>query len=192
MEQIRSFIAVELPGDLKQALARLQEQLKSGHHTPVKWVDPYSIHLTLKFLGNITTDMVGKITGVLEEAVRGIAPFRLEVRGLEAFPSLKRVQVVWVGMTGEVDRLSRLQQLIESSLATLGFATESRPFIPHLTLARCRDRVTPIERQHLGQIIAGISFGEVYAIDVTAIHLMRSQLTREGAVYSRLSSINLK
>ncbi len=192
MEQVRAFIAIELPDELKLALTRLQDQLKSGGQTSVKWVDPYSIHLTLKFLGNIGRDMAGRITTALEEAVRGVHPFHLEARGLGAFPGLKRVQVVWVGVTGEVDRLSQLQQRIESNLAPLGFVPESRPFTAHLTLARLRDRVTPDERQSLGHLIDSTSFDTVYAIDVGSVHLMRSQLTREGAVYSRISSVKLK
>jgi 2'-5' RNA ligase len=192
MEQIRSFIAIELPDDLKLALTRLQSQLRSGSQAPVKWVDPYSIHLTLKFLGNISQDIVGNITAALEEAVRGISPFHLEVKGLGVFPSLRRVQVVWVGVTGEVDRLRQLQQHVESTLAPLGFTPESRPFTPHLTLARLRDRATPDERQKLGQLIASTSFDTAYSLDVDSVHLMRSQLTREGAVYTRLSSIKLK
>ena len=192
MEQVRSFIAIELPDELKLGLTRLQEQLKSGSQAPVKWVDPYSIHLTLKFLGNIGTDMVGKVTRALEEAAQGISPFHLEAKGLGVFPSLKRVQVVWVGVTGEFDRLSQLQQRIESSLATLGFAAESRPFTPHLTLARLRDRARPDERQSLGQLIASTSFETAYSLDVDSVHLMRSQLTREGAIYSRISSVKLK
>ena len=192
MEQIRSFIAIELPDGLKLALTRLQDQLKSGSQAPVKWVDPKGIHLTLKFLGDISADMVDKITIALEDAVRGISPFNLEVKGLGAFPSLKRAQVVWVGVTGEVGRLSQLQQGIESSLATLGFVPESRKFTPHLTLARLRDRATPEERQSLGQLIASTRFEATYTIRVDTISLMRSQLTREGAIYSQISSVKLK
>jgi 2'-5' RNA ligase len=192
MEQIRTFVAIELPDELKLALTRLQDQLKSGKQTSVKWVDPYSIHLTLKFLGDISAGIVGKITAALEGAVQGISPFHLEAKGLGAFPSLKRVQVVWVGVGGEVGRLSQLQQRLESSLAPLGFAAESRPFTPHLTLARLRDRATQDERQSVGQLITSIKFEAVHSIDVDSIHLMRSQLTREGAVYSRISSVRLK
>jgi 2'-5' RNA ligase len=192
MEQIRSFIAIELPDELRLALRRLQSQLRTGSHASVKWVDPYGIHLTLKFLGSIGTDMVGRITAALEEAVRGIPPFHLEISGLGAFPGLKRVQVVWVGVTGEVGRLSQLQQAIESSLKPLGFAPESRPFTPHLTLARLRDRATPGERQSLGQLIADTRFEITYRLAVDAIHLMKSQLTRDGAVYSQISKIELK
>ncbi len=192
MEQIRAFIAIELPGELMLALTRLQGQLKEKSRAPVKWVDPHSIHLTLKFLGGISPDIVSKVTKVLEEAVRGIAPFNLGAKGLGVFPSLKRVQVVWMGVTGEVDRLSQLQQRIESSLATLGFNPELRQFTPHLTMARVHDRATPDERQSLGQLIASTGFETVYDIYVDSVQLMRSQLTREGAVYSRISLIRLK
>ena len=89
MEQVRSFVAIELPDELRLALTRLQDQLKSGKPTCVKWVDPGSIHLTLKFLGNIGTDMVGKVTTALEEAVRGISPFRLEAKGSGSLSQLE-------------------------------------------------------------------------------------------------------
>jgi 2'-5' RNA ligase len=191
VEQVRAFIAIELPEELKAALTRWRERLKSGSQAPVKWVDPNSIHLTLKFLGNISTDMTGRITALLEDAVRGISPFHLEASGTGVFPNLKRVQVVWVGVSGEVDRLRQLQQRIDSSLASLGFVAESRPFTPHLTLARLRDHATPDERQKLGQLITSTSFDTAYGIEVDAVNLMRSQLTPQGAIYSRISTVKL-
>ena len=184
MEQVRSFIAIELPDELKLGLSQLQAGLKLGKQSWVKWVDPYSIHLTLKFLGNIAVDRIGEITRAMETAAQGISPFHLEVKELGAFPNLKRVQVVWVGITGEVDRLGQLQQRLESNLAPLGFAPESRPFTPHLTLARLRDRASPDEQQRFGQLIASTRFEAAYSVEVDAINLMRSQLTREGAIYS--------
>ncbi len=192
MEQIRSFIAIELPEELKLGLTQLEAQLKLGEQPWVKWVDPYSIHLTLKFLGNIAVDRTGEVTRVMEEAVQGISPFHLEVKDLGVFPNLRRVQVAWVGISGEVDKLSQLQKYIESALAPLGFAPESRPFTPHLTLARLRDRASLDERQRFGQLIASTRFETAYTIEVDAISLMRSQLTREGAIYSRISSVGLK
>jgi len=192
MEQVRSFVAIELPEELKAGLTQLQAQLKSGEQPWVKWVDPYSIHLTLKFLGNITVDRIGEITRAMEEAAQGIPPFQLTVKGLGVFPNLRRVQVAWVGISGELDKLSQLQQRIESNLARLGFAPESRPFTPHLTLARLRDRASLDERQRFGQLIADARFEVAYTIEVDAINLMRSQLTREGAIYSQISSVGLK
>jgi len=192
MEQIRSFIAIELPDELKLGLIELEAQLKAAKQPWVKWVDPYSIHLTLKFLGNIPVNRTGEITRAIEVAAQGISPFHLEVKDLGVFPNLKRVQVVWVGMSGEVDKLAQLQQRIESNLASLGFAPESRPFTPHLTLARLRDRASPEERQKFGQLIANTKFEATYTFKVAAISLMRSQLTREGAIYSQISSVELR
>jgi len=192
MEQVRSFIAIELSEELKQELIQLEAQLKLGKQPWVKWVDPYSIHLTLKFLGSIAVDKIGDITRAMEVAAQGIPPFHLEVRDLGVFPNLRRVQVVWVGVGGEVDKLGQLQQRIESDLAPLGFAPESRPFTPHLTLARLRDWAPLDERQRFGQLIASTKFEAVHSIKVDAISLMRSQLTREGAIYSRVSSVRLK
>ncbi len=192
MEQIRSFIAVELPEELKRDLTAIKLQLQSVSRAPVKWVDLQGIHLTLKFLGNIDASITGKVTETIEEAVQGVHPFHLGAGGLGVFPSMKRVQVVWVGLSGEVDRLSQLQQRIESGLAPLGFARERRPFTPHLTLARIRDRATQNERQELGKLIADTSFETGCRIRVDTVHLMKSQLTREGPIYSRISSVKLK
>jgi len=192
MEQVRCFIAIELPDELKAGLTQLQSRLKLGEQPWVKWVDPYSIHLTLKFLGSVAVDRIDEITRAIEEAARGMSPFYLEVKELGVFPNLKRVQVAWVGVRGEVDKIGQLQQRIESNLARLGFAPESRPFTPHLTLARLRDRALPDERQRFGQLIASTEFEAAYTIEVDTICLMRSQLTREGAIYSRISSIGLK
>ncbi|MFC1864718.1 RNA 2',3'-cyclic phosphodiesterase [Chloroflexota bacterium] len=192
MEQIRSFIAIELPEELKLEISQLEARLKSGKQPGMKWVAPDSIHLTLKFLGNIVIDRTGEITRAMEEAAKGIPPFQLEVKELGVFPNLKRVQVVWVGISGEVDKLGQLQQGIESNLARLGFAPESRPFTAHLTLARLRNQSSLDEQQRFGQLIAGTRFEAGTIIKVDAISLMRSELTREGAIYSRISSVKLK
>ena len=192
MEQIRSFIAIELPDKVKSALAELQASLQTDKQPSVRWVDPYSIHLTLKFLGDITAAKIDDISSAIEEASCETAPFSLEVKGLGVFPNFKRVRVVWVGVGGDTSQLKRLQQRIESSLVPLGFARESRPFTPHLTLARVKERVSPAEQQSFGQLIAGASFEAAHQFTVGSIDLMRSQLTREGAIYHQLTTVSLK
>lgn len=192
MEEIRSFIAIELPDGLKQELNHLEAQLKKSGPPGVKWVNPDSIHLTLKFLGNIAQNQIDEITKAMEEAVQGIPPFHLEIKDLGVFPNLKRVQVAWVGISGDVNKLSLLQQNIESKLARLGFTPESRPFTAHLTLARVQNRASLDEQQKLGQIIASTRFEAIHSIEVNAISLMRSQLTRQGAIYNQISSVKLK
>jgi 2'-5' RNA ligase len=192
VEQIRSFIAIELPEELKLELTQLEARLKSGQHSGIKWVDPYGIHLTLKFLGSIAAGVVGDITRVMEESVQGRLPFRLEVKNLGGFPNMRRTQVAWVGIKGELDKLAQLQQRIESNLTQLGFTPESRAFTPHLTLARLRPQVALNDRQRFGQLIVDTEFVAVKAIAVDTINLMRSELTREGAIYSRISSVALR
>jgi len=186
MEQIRSFIAIELPDELKNKLFQLEAQLKSDKQSWVKWVNPNSIHLTLKFLGNIAIDRVEEITKSMEEVAKGIPPFCLKIEELGVFPNLRRVQVTWIGIDGEIDKLSQLQKGIESKLTRLGFAPESRPFTPHLTLARLRTQASPDERQIFGQLIANTRFDIDYTMEVDAVSLMKSQLTREGAIYNRI------
>ena len=191
MEQVRSFISIDVPDELKLGLTQLEGQLKTTRQPWVKWVDPSSIHLTLKFLGSITIDRISEIIGSMEAAIQGIPLFSLEVKDLGVFPSLRRVQVAWVKISGEVTKLSRLQQHLESNLACLGFAAESRSFTPHLTLARLRTGASLDDRQGFGQLIAATRFEATYTIKVAAINLMKSRLTREGAIYSRVGSVSL-
>jgi 2'-5' RNA ligase len=191
MEEVRCFIAIELPDGVKRGLRELQAQLKAGSSAPVKWVDPENIHLTLKFLGNVAADRIDEISLAMTEAARGISSFPLEVKELGVFPNPSRVQIVWVGLGGEVDKLARLQQRVESNLEKLGFPPEGRRFTPHLTLARVRDQATPSEREKLGQLIAETEFAAAHKFTADSVKLMKSQLTREGPIYTRLSSAAL-
>ena len=190
-EQIRSFIAIELPEEAKRGLAKLRRALEKDEHKFVKWVDPGGIHLTLKFLGNIPSKRIAEITEATEKATQGTPPFHLEISGLGVFPSLKQVRVFWVGIGGELDKLSRLQQSIDSALAALGFAKEERPFVPHLTLARIREGTSPPERRSFGELVDSTTFEDKYPVEVEAIRLMRSQLTPAGAIYTCLSVVGL-
>lgn len=191
MEQIRSFVAIELPDDLKLRLGELQAQLKSGGEFRVKWVSPSSVHLTLKFLGDVASNRIELVTEALKEASRGVPPFRLQASGLGVFPSINRVQVAWVGMSGEIDKLTRLQRNVDLSLARLGFTPESRPFAAHLTLARVREQTPQAERRRFGELIASTRF-ETDEIEIHALSLMRSQLTPSGAIYTRIGLVRLR
>ncbi len=191
-EQIRSFIAIELPRNVKNGLAQLRNELERAEHPFIKWVNPESIHLTLKFLGNVPLKQVAEITKAIETASKGISPFHLEISGLGGFPNLKQPRVLWVGIKGEIDKLLSLQQNIDLALAPLGFAKEERPFVPHLTLARIRQGASPKERKSFGELVMSTSSETSYPFDVEAVSLMRSQLTPAGAIYTRLFMIKLE
>lgn len=186
-EDIRAFIAVELPDEMRQRLSEIQERLKAGR-SRAKWVAPESIHLTLKFLGGISPDTVSGVTQAMEEAALGVSPLRLGVRGLGVFPNGKRVQVVWAGLTGDTAELTQVQKELDSALARLGFTPESRPFTAHLTLARMRDEASAAEREAVGALVESTSF-EGGEFVVYSLSLMRSQLRREGPIYTRLTSV---
>ena len=190
-EQMRCFIAIELPEEARTGLVRLKKELERDEHRFVKWVEPGGIHLTLKFLGNIPAKRVTEIAEAMGKSAQGISQFHLEISDLGAFPNLSQARVIWVGIGGEVDKLSRLVQNVDSGLAAIGFAKEQRPFVPHLTLARIRQGVSPPERREFGELVGSTIFRSKYRIEVEAISLMRSQLTPAGAVYTRLNTVAL-
>jgi 2'-5' RNA ligase len=192
MALIRAFIAVELPSGLKNELAELETQLKKASPPVVKWVEPNSIHVTLKFLGEISEDSIEELMLAIEETAQGILPFQLEVRGVGAFPNLERPQVLWTGVKGELEKIAQLQKRIESNTEQLGSPRESRAFSPHLTLGRVRDEAGPNERRRLGKLLADTTFTALHNIDVDAVNLMKSQLTPGGAIYNCIGSVKLK
>lgn len=192
MEEIRAFIAIELPDHIRSALAELQNTLKKREAAAVKWVAPGSIHLTLKFLGNIRDDTVTSISGAISAATQGTAPFQLELTKTGVFPHLRAPRVVWVGLGGETDTLAALQQDIERALVPLGFPPEGRGFSPHLTMGRVRETASPVERRRLGELVASLGIGRVLPFQAGSVSLMRSTLSREGAIYSCLASFVLR
>jgi 2'-5' RNA ligase len=192
MEKIRAFIAIELSEDIKRTLTRLQNRLKSGCSTPVRWTSPDSTHLTLQFLGDIDSSLVERITAAMAEAAVKIRPFHLSVSGLGVFPDPQRVRVIWVGLAGDLEILGKLQKHVESGLAQLGFKPEDRAFTPHLTLGRVRDNARPDERQNLGNLVAGTAAEKTASLEVKRFHLIKSQLRPEGPLYTIISSVELK
>src|SRR4030042_1169375 len=191
-QTIRSFIAIELPEAVKTGLQQLQTELTLPRYSFVKCVSPEGIHLTLKFLGNISAQKVTEITSVMEQARQGVNPFQLHLTEVGAFPNMRRPRVVWVGIKGDMDKLISWQQRLDDGLVPLGFAKEARPFTPHLTLARIRENCSPGDRLTFGETLARSHVEVDYKFTVTSLNLMKSQLFPTGAVYSRLAEVKLK
>jgi len=191
MEQIRAFIAIQLPDQVKCDLSQLLDRIRPGQERAVKWVNPDSIHLTLKFLGNIPAEKAVDIAQATSEAAAEAKPITLELQGLGAFPNLRYPRVVWVGVGGDVQLIAHLQRRIDQALIHLGFPTERREFSPHLTLGRARDKATSQERRSLGESIGSVQLERSLPFLVDTVSLMRSTLTSAGAIYDRLASVNL-
>jgi len=192
MSFIRAFIAIELDDAIRGELDAAQQQLKRSPVSHIgKWVAPQSIHLTLKFLGDIADTRVEPIGEALERACAQVQPFTLALSEAGCFPNAKRPRVIWVGVGGELEPLRQLQRAVEDEVNPLGFEPERRGFTPHLTLARIRDRARPSERTEMGQLLAKVTVDPAVSMAVTELSLMRSELQPSGAVYTCLFSAPL-
>jgi 2'-5' RNA ligase len=184
---IRSFIAIELPEKTRQKLAAIQEQLKESR-ARVRWLKVSSIHLTLKFLGNILPEQVDEIAAAVAQVVVDEPPVSLCAAGLGAFPSQRKPRVIWVGLRGEVERLASIQAALEKALEKLGFAREGRGFRPHLTIGRVKDRH---RLQGLIQALSTLELPEFNSFDADEIILYKSDLRPTGAIYTKLHRMPL-
>jgi 2'-5' RNA ligase len=184
---IRSFIAIDFPEETRKALGDVQRELKQCG-AGVRWVKPRSIHLTLKFLDNIHPTQVEDIALAVAQEIRDQPPITLRPAGLGAFPSRRKPRVIWIGMEGEVQRLKGIQSRVENALEPLSFVREKRPFRPHLTIGRVKDRR---RLQSLIDSMAELKIPEFDSFDVTEIILYKSDLRPTGAIYTKLHRMSL-
>ena len=188
MQKIRTFVAVEIPSPLRQALSEMIDELRRIP-VDIKWVRPESIHITLKFLGEITPEEVQKVFTAVEHVAARHSPFALSTAAGGAFPSLSRPKVYWIGLNpANQDRLNHLQQDLEEQLEKFGFPREKRAFRPHLTIGRVRH---PRGIEVLNKQFMAYPFPE-YSLPVNALLVMKSELRREGARYTIQKSFVLQ
>ncbi len=186
-DTIRTFIAFKLPKNIISSISEIQNRFKS-YAFKARWVNPANIHLTLKFLGDINYTDIEKVSEAIINAVNGHAPISLAVKGTGVFPGIKRPRVIWVGLTGEIEKLVGIQNDIEENLEELGFPREKRPFRGHLTLGRIKGKINP--KKLLDAIKKFEKFeSELFTAD--KIFLFKSDLKSTGSVYTELKSISL-
>ena len=190
-EVVRCFIAVELPVDLIKQLKDFQEGLKSPGVNPAKWVDPASMHLTLKFLGDVDVQNLAALRDETGVAVRSSRRFHLVTGRTGFFPDHRRPRVFWLGLEGDIDALLLLQKAIDDAISKLGYARENRPFTAHLTLARLKEESSITDKIVFARSVQAGVFEPPCNIEVNSVALMRSQLTPRGAIYTRLAEFGL-
>jgi 2'-5' RNA ligase len=184
---MRTFIAIPLPQECQSILDQMQQSLRV-YNAGVRWVAIPSIHLTLKFLGEVDPEVVPELIVRLTEDSKSERRFELRLHGLGCFPSAQNPRVIWCGIDGETDSLLRLQHIVESACTKLGFAPEDRPFRPHLTLGRVQGR--RILQPLMDKLAAGSDLACGFQAD--RFHVYKSSLKPQGAVYTVLHSIGLK
>lgn len=193
METVRTFIAIPLPDDLLDQLARVQQRLeREVPPRSVRWVRAGGIHLTLKFLGDTPVDKLPQIKAALAAVARNAPPSTFTVEGLGCFPNLRRPRVIWVGVQEPTGRLAALQDAIEEVVAPFGYPPEGRGFTPHLTLGRVNRRVPPGDRALIGRAVSAVEVGRLGEAPADRFILFRSVLKPTGAEYSVLAEFPLR
>jgi len=184
---LRSFIAIELPEAVRTALSEFQRELQECR-ADVRWVRIEGIHLTLKFLGEISDKDAQKITEAIGGTGKKYSSFNLQIRGAGVFPNRKSPRVLWTGVEESVI-LQGLQREIEDALSSLGFEREDRAFSPHLTLGRFRSSFGKGPLLEQLELNKDREFGH---INVEAVSFMKSELGPSGAKYTKMAEIFLE
>jgi 2'-5' RNA ligase len=184
----RSFFAVELSAEIAAGVRRIQGELRD-RSADVRWVRPEGIHLTLKFLGEVEPDRIEGIVHKAEEAIQGVGPFSVGIRGGGGFPTAKDPRVIWIGVEDPSGMLTQLQAGVETGMAELGFTRERRGYTPHLTLGRLRSGKGS---KTMAQALDAIRASDLGNMEVQEVILFRSHLMPAGAEYTKLNSFQLR
>ena len=192
MTLLRAFIAIEIPPSIQQAISNCTHDLR---HTLgpalVRWVPSHNLHLTLKFLGDVSSANVDMLHRMLTTETAHVPPFPMRISGFGSFPNPKRARVLWVGIHAPA-ALETLQRSIEAAAARLGYEAEERPFSPHLTLGRVKQPLSAKDQQMVRLALERTQVGDLGQTEVNAVHLYKSDLNPSGSVYTRLFSAPLK
>ena len=187
-EKICAFVAIGLPPFVIKKITEVQNQFKSLD-LDIAWVKPENVHLTLRFLGNITTWQISEITLRLAEIAGKSSKFEISLTHLGVFPNLNHPKVLWVGLENSENYLEILQKKVAEQIQTIGFEPETKNFRPHLTFARMK---SPRGKESLKQKLQ--SFPKIFAkaIGVYSIKLYKSHFTPRGYTYTVLETFAFK
>lgn len=192
MNVIRSFIAMDIPDEILNQLDQAAKALKKRlTGLPIRWVPVGNIHLTIKFLGNVSTTNIEIVERILESQASQFQPFEVSVGGLGAFPSTHRPRVIWIGIK-TTDDMADFKRSIDLEVARLGYNREKREFSPHLTLGRISRNANLNELLQIGDILSKVKIGFLGATRIKEIHLYKSTLEPSGATYSKLFTAKFK
>lgn len=154
----------------------------------IRWVKPDNLHITLRFLGDTSENLVNKISGVMEKHVTKTQPFSFVIRSLDVFRSLKYPRVMWMGLDN-TDALVKLKNIVDKSLSGLLPEEDTDNFNPHLTIGRMK---YINDRELLKELLAGYMDHKFMDVNVDQLFFFESILDREGASYKVISSCKLR
>ena len=183
-DQVRSFISIDFED--QQVLSRIASILSSLQALggDLKAVEGENIHLTLKFLGNVSAPRLAEVKSSLKQLT--FQSFTAEIKGAGAFPNLKHMNVIWVGVNEGWTQVEQIYEQVEKLLSGVGFKRENRRFSPHITIARVRSGRRRDETASFLQHLSEESFG---TITVDKVQLKQSILSSSGPKYSTLLEV---
>lgn len=188
----RTFIALELNEALQRHLSEVIHQMALALPS-LRWVDPHGIHLTLAFLGELTDEQVSSAMQATKAVAQTIPAFDYRLSHVGVFGSRNQPRVIWAGIEEPSGTLSRLHGVLNRELEQRGFEVDSRPFSPHLTLARIKAPLKSEEVQALQHFLdAKQRFAASSSYHVSQINVMKSELSRAGAIYTCLVAYPLQ
>jgi len=191
MSLLRSFIAIELPAQVCDAIQKQTTRLRQTLGDDlVRWIPTQNMHLTLKFLGDINTSHLEFLKQLLAREADSHPQFNLQLGGLGSFPNSRKPRLLWIGIQTPTG-LASLQKSIEAGTTRLGYEQEERAFSPHLTIGRVRQTVSPQELQKIRTALDTIQLGNIGIARVDSVHLFKSDLQPSGSIYTKLFSAPL-
>ncbi len=191
MGLVRAFIAIEIPHTIQQSIHRATATLRHELGETVRWVPPHNIHLTLKFLGDVSPAQIEALTRSLRLEADSHPPFDMRIYALGSFPSLRRARILWAGIQASAG-LEALNRGVESVCARLGYESESRAFSPHLTIGRIRQEASAADGQKIRRALEATKIDSLGVVRVDSVQLFKSDLKSDGAVYTKLFSASLQ
>jgi len=187
---MRAFIAIELPKDIKETLAGLQNQFKIPGFN-AKWVEPKNIHLTLKFLGDINEETLKKTTEIIEDIAGNQTSFKIQLFSLGVFPGIDFPRIIWVGISKGDQEVKTIAKELEDKIKNIGIPKEDRAFSSHITIARVKSL---INKNKLALVLSNLNekvfLGEEF--EISKITLFKSTLGPLGPTYETQKEANFK
>jgi 2'-5' RNA ligase len=188
---MRCFIAIDIPEDVRAALADLQKELAGRvdiHKGDVKWTEPEGMHLTLKFLGEVPDNQIAGVCNIVKDVAARHTAFDFNVKEVGSFGG-RSARVLWVGAGLHCPELLELQQDLEEQLAQAGWPKEGRQFSGHLTLCRIRNSKAG---EKLAQLTNQYTDFDLGTLRGDSLSVYESQLKPEGPIYTRLGNFTLQ
>jgi 2'-5' RNA ligase len=181
---IRSFLAFELPVDIKRIIMAISEDVRQLP-LDVRWVNVTNIHITIVFMGDVQEEQIKPIQGIIRDVCLGYGPFSIAIKGIGLFGSRRNPRVLWIGLDGAIDRMGYFRDDLQKKLRSFGIKEEKRRFKPHLTLGRFRKGARA--GAHLNDFLS--NHHDLTSPDCTIkeLVLFKSDLRPGGAVYSKLN-----